>query len=121
MQAVTDLRFLLNPYFLFLFFPSTLVISQSKFSSSPFQIFGMVGSKRGLASPNGVEDQVQESLGRIAFFMALVAEDTAQGIQNLRDEGFHATSNTIGRRREKRTPCLNCRFPEAAQDHRVTD
>jgi hypothetical protein len=34
--------------------------------------------------------------GGIALFMALVVDDTAQGIENLNGEGAHAISDVVG-------------------------
>ena len=79
----------------------------------------MVGSNNRLPALNSVRHQFLESLGGIAFFMALVADDTAQGIENLNGERAHAISDVGGRRREESAPFLDRGLPEAAQDRRV--
>lgn len=56
---------------------------------------------------NSVHHQFLESLGGVAFFMALVADDIPQGIENLNSERVHATSNIVGYRREESAPLLD--------------
>jgi len=70
-------------------------------------MFQVVGSKSRLSALNGVHHQFLESLGGIAFFMALVTDDTAEGIINLNSKRAHATFDVVGHRREEFAPCLD--------------
>jgi hypothetical protein len=79
----------------------------------------VVESNSRLSALKGIHYQFLESPGGIAFLMALVADDTAQGIENLDGERAHAAYDVGGRRREGSAPFLDRGLLKAPQDRRV--